>query len=149
MDKGTHFFRCDFQIHTPRDIQWNGGYAVTDEERKFYADELVLACREKGINAIAITDHHDLTFFRYIKESAIDEMKDNGDYYEEKDRLIVFPGIELTFTNPASCQAILILDADFPVDQFSRILNKLSINPNPDTERSTAEVVVSILLMFH
>ena len=63
MDKGAHFYKCDFQVHTPRDAGWTGGDAVTDTERKAYAGALVLACRQKGLGAIAITDHHDFAFF--------------------------------------------------------------------------------------
>lgn len=47
MDKGAHFYKSDFQVHTPRDAQWGGGEAVTDAERKTYAEELIQACREK------------------------------------------------------------------------------------------------------
>ncbi len=25
MDKGAHFHRCDFQVHSPRDLNWHGG----------------------------------------------------------------------------------------------------------------------------
>ena len=63
MDKGAHFHKCDFQVHTPRDRQWNGPEAITDVERKDLAKRYVLACRQKGLHAIAITDHHDTTFF--------------------------------------------------------------------------------------
>ena len=24
MDKGAHYHKCDLQVHTPRDRQWNG-----------------------------------------------------------------------------------------------------------------------------
>ncbi len=57
MDKGALFYRCDFQVHTPRDLRWTGFNATTDEERAAYA-KLVAACRERGIQAIVITDHH-------------------------------------------------------------------------------------------
>jgi len=67
MDKGAHFYKCDFQVHTPRDTGWTGGDAVSDGERKAYAEELILACRQKGLGAIAITDHHDFAFFSYVK----------------------------------------------------------------------------------
>ena len=63
MDKGAHFFKCDFQVHTPRDINWNGERPISEEDRKFYADEFVRKCREIGLNAVAITDHHDFVFF--------------------------------------------------------------------------------------
>lgn len=52
MDKGAHFYKCDFQVHTPRDINWKEKNAVTDEERKAYSEELILACRAKGLDAI-------------------------------------------------------------------------------------------------
>lgn len=51
MDKGAHFYKCDFQVHTPRDENWSGADAITDVERKNYSAELVLACRKKGLNA--------------------------------------------------------------------------------------------------
>ena len=88
MDKGAHFYRCDFQVHTPRDIQWNGEGAVTEEERKTYAEELVFACREKGLNSIAITDHHDFTFFEYVKEAADGEVDENNNPISFSPRLI-------------------------------------------------------------
>ena len=63
MDDGAHYFRSDFQVHTPRDINWKGHRAVTDDERQQYAHDFVAACRQKKIQAVAITDHHDLAFF--------------------------------------------------------------------------------------
>ena len=43
MDNGAHYFRSDFQVHTPRDINWKGHRAVTDDERQQYAHDFV-AC---------------------------------------------------------------------------------------------------------
>jgi type III restriction enzyme len=141
MDKGSHFYNCDFQVHTPRDINWTGNKPTSQYDRKEYSKNFVLACREKGLNAVAITDHHDFTFFPYIREAAKSELQEDGTPVLDRDRLIVFPGLELTFTTPASCQALLIIDSDFPEDQLIRILSILSINPNPNTEESTAETV--------
>ena len=62
MDNGAHYFRSDFQVHTPRDINWKSHRAVTDDERRQYAHDFVAACRQKKIQAVAITDHHDLAF---------------------------------------------------------------------------------------
>ncbi|MDB9830765.1 MAG: hypothetical protein P8P28_03990 [Polaribacter sp.] len=63
MNKGTKFYNCDFQVHSPRDLNWSGVKPTSDEDRNEYAERFVLACRDKDINAVAITDHHDLTFF--------------------------------------------------------------------------------------
>lgn len=140
MNKGTRFYNCDFQVHTPRDINWSGEKPVSDEDRNTYANKFVIACRQKGLNAVAITDHHDLTFFPYIKSAANNEVDEDGNPLNESEKLIVFPGIELTLSNPP-CQAILLLDANFPEDQLIRVLHKLSLEPNPIEEPSTALTV--------
>lgn len=138
-DKGAHFYKSDFQVHTPRDARWNGAEAVTDTERKAYADELVLACRQKGLGAIAVTDHHDFGFFPYIKKATQDELDSSGQPVPEIERIVAFPGIELTLTAPA-CQVILILDADFPENLLPSVLTALSISPSPATEAKHATI---------
>lgn len=150
MDKGAHFFNCDFQVHTPRDNQWHGLRATTEEERNQYADEFVKACREKNINAVAITDHHDLAFYKYIKEAAKRETDETGNIIEEGKQLIVFPGMELTLSTPP-CQAILILDPSLTEDDFNSVLAKLSIKKIPEdvsklgqVERITPETISSL-----
>lgn len=140
MNKGTRYYNCDFQVHTPRDINWSGPKPVSDADRNSYAERFVLACREKGVNAVAITDHHDLAFFPFIKAAAHNEVDDNGQPIADSEKLVVFPGIELTLSNPP-CQALLILDANFPEDQLLRVLHKLSIEPNPLSEPSTIQTV--------
>jgi hypothetical protein len=72
-DKGAHFFRCDLQVHSLRDINWNGHDAITEDERRAYARKLVEACRECGLRGIAITDHHDVLFASYVRKAAYEE----------------------------------------------------------------------------
>lgn len=117
MDSGAHFHRCDLQVHSPRDPQWVGARPESDEDRKGYGADFVRACRDKSLGAVAITDHHDLVFFPYIKEAAAGNP-------------IVFPGMELTLAVP--CQALLILDEDFPVSLLSQVPTALGLaQPNP------------------
>src|SRR5665213_3783813 len=121
MDKGAHFHRTDFQVHTPRDIGWRGADATTDAQRKAYAEELILACRQKGLGAIAITDHHDFAFFPFIKKAAQEELDDSGQPVPDGQQIVVFPGLELTLTAP-TCQALLLLDANFPENLLPSVL---------------------------
>lgn len=137
IDKGAHYHRCDFQVHSPRDLQWVGTACVTDEERITYAAKLVKACREKGLAAIAITDHHDMAFIPFMKRAALEETDENGVPLGEQQRLVVFPGIELTLAVP--CQAILILDADFEENRYSSVLTALAINSAPEEDAKTAQ----------
>lgn len=137
MDKGAHFHKCDFQVHTPRDLNWQGAGAVTDTERNQYAQEFVASCREKGLDAVAITDHHDLCLFKYIKQAAEQETDDAGNALPPERRLTVFPGMELTLAVP--CQALLILDADFPVDLLPQVVLAPSLTPAPDGDGKHAQ----------
>jgi type III restriction enzyme len=136
-DKGAHFFRCDFQVHSPRDLQWTGQPRNTDEDRAEYAAELITACREKALDAIAITDHHDMAFIRYVRQAAAQETDAEGNPLQARDRIVVFPGIELTLAVP--CQAILLLDADFEDNRFDAVLTALTITPAPAADEKTIE----------
>ena len=137
LDDGAHFHRCDFQVHTPRDRQWAGADRISAEERYAYATSLVDSCRERGIDAIAVTDHHDLTFVPYIKRAAADETDADGLALTLEKRLVVYPGIELTLAVP--CQAIMILDADFEENRFEAVLTALAITPAPEADAKTAQ----------
>lgn len=138
MDKGAHFYKCDFQVHTPRDLNWDGPEVVTDTDRKSFAQKLVAACRSKGIRSVAITDHHDFAFFQYIREAANTEQDAAGVLIPIENRLIVYPGVELTLGIP--CQAILILDADFPINDLPSVLTALAITPSPDNQAKIAQI---------
>ena len=139
MDKGAHFYRCDLQVHTPRDQRWSGTHYVSDEDRGEYAARFIQACRGKGLDAVAITDHHDLTFVKYIRSAAKEELDDDGTPVPANKNIIVFPGIEITLNVP--CQALLIFDAEFPEDLFSLALTALAITPRHASEVTTADVV--------
>jgi chromosome segregation protein len=130
VDRGAHFYRCDFQVHTPRDQNWKGSDAVAPEERTAYAQSLVAACRAKGLRAIAVTDHHDMAFVPYVVKAAATETDDRGEALPLDGRLVVFPGVELTLGVP--CQAILLLDAEFPDNMFPSVMTALHLSPPPD-----------------
>lgn len=137
-DKGAHFYRCDLQVHTPRDIQWDGPACVTDEDRQNYAAALVQACRERGLQGIAVSDHHDMLFVKYVRRAAEEETDEAGKLLAKGQQLVVFPAMELTLGVP--CQALLIFDAELPEDLFSLAMTALAVTPNASTESKTAEV---------
>ena len=138
MDNGAHFYRCDLQVHTPRDLRWSGTHYVSDDDRFEFAVRFIQACRDKGLGAVAITDHHDLTFVNYIRKAASAELDNVGNPVPLTNRIVVYPGIELTLNVP--CQALLLFDADFPDDLFSLALTALAITPSDARNPTTAEV---------
>lgn len=126
-DNGGHFFRADFQVHTPRDTQWDGARPKDESGRKAWAQSFVAAARSRGLHAVAISDHHDFAYFPYVKDAAAGEKDSQGALLPEKERLVVFPALELSLTVP--CQAIMILDADFPEARLDDVLKALHFDP--------------------
>jgi len=133
MDKGAHYYRTDLQVHTPRDRRWVGGNATSDSERESFANAFIAECRAAGVQAVAITDHHDLAMVRFIRDAAKREQVPDGQ------KIVVFPGMELTLAVP--CQALLIFDAEFPNDMFALVYNALAITPAPDSEPKCANIL--------
>ena len=139
MDKGNHYQKCDLQVHSPRDRNWNGGgVCVSDEERQMYSKKFIKGCRDAGLHAIAITDNHDMVFYEYINNAANEELDDSGNPVLEEKRIVIFPGIELTLHQPP-CQGLLIFDANFPEVLFPTVLGSLSLAQAPKSESNTAE----------
>jgi len=170
MDKGAHFYKCDFQIHTPRDINWIGNkYGVCENEisslteeqkerifcdRQQFAREYLDKFRLAGLNAVAITDHHDVTFAKIIRQVANDENMQFIENSELEKIITVFPGIELTLANPA-CQCIIIFDYDFLDSDLDIILNILGKKSTNEFDKNTIETqqisqdVIHDLISFH
>lgn len=154
MDKGAHFYRCDFQVHSPRDRGWTGNKfginpdalealtvehktQITDDRIQF-AKEYLFKARSAGLNAIAITDHHDVVSVKFIRKVAEEENQELIAASQFDKVITIFPGIELTLSNPAS-QCILIFDADFSDANLDSVINFLGINPTNEFEKSTVE----------
>ena len=170
MDKGAHFYRCDFQVHSPRDIAYTGNkYGLNPEEienitpeqkenitleREQFSREYLQKIREAGLNAIAMTDHHDVVFVKLLRKVAEvqnQEFKSNSEF----EKIInVFPGIEMSLANPVS-QCIIIFDSDFSDSNLDSVLNYFGINPTNEFEKVTtptlkiSQTVINDLVHLH
>jgi len=144
MDQGAHFYKADLQVHSPRDANWDGDDATTDEERSKYSRDFIAACRSCGLKAVAITDHHDVAFFRHIRDAARTETDAQGKPLAFGERLVVFPGMELTLGIP--CQALLIFDSDLPIEFLSLAPTALGLTP-ADSVASKAAAVKKLDIM--
>lgn len=78
--KFAYWRKCDFQLHTPRDPNWSGARPIglgedlngqpatvadVDRERQIWADSFVDHCVARGLEAIAVTDHHEMVMIPY------------------------------------------------------------------------------------
>lgn len=138
MDSGARFYRCDFQLHTPRDARWGGAPAISDAERELWARSLIAACRKMKLDAIAITDHHDLAMYRYVRDAANTETRADGSLMPVEQCVVAFPGMELTLTLP--CQAIVLFDADIPLDYLAQLPGALGYTPAHDAAEKGAVI---------
>jgi len=93
---------CDFQIHSPRDPRYKGWppELMTLAGLFEWSEKLLLKCRSHGLQAIAVTDHHDLLPGLIVLEVA---------YAKGFDDIWVFPGMEIT--SNSGIQAILLFDS--------------------------------------
>jgi type III restriction enzyme len=148
MDKGAHFYKTDFQIHSPRDAGWVGdgitiwpkGKPVSDEERLAFARRFIAKCRELGIQAVGITDHHDVCFIKCFQLAAQEDKTDSPVPNPSLQNPIIFPGIEINVQR--LCQAIILLDADTDKSFHEMLLQALNIgNLHSDTEPSGPEII--------
>jgi chromosome segregation protein len=73
----AHWRKCDFQVHTPRDPNWTGARPIgqgeeipgtdakataqdVDDARAAWAKDFVDQCVVRGLEAVALTDHHEM-----------------------------------------------------------------------------------------
>jgi type III restriction enzyme len=110
---------------------------VSDEERERYARDFVSACRANGLQAVAVTDHHDVTLLPYIRAAVRSEAGPGEKTLPPHEQLVVFPGLELTLAVP--CQALLLFDADFSEADIARVLDVLTITVADPGEAKGAE----------
>lgn len=114
--------KCDFQIHTPRDPNWVGGRPVgiselvketgteataadVDAARTLWANEFVDQCIAKGLEAVALTDHHEMVMVAYVQRVIAERKTADPDF-----DLWLFPGMELTASGGKQC--LIIFDAE-------------------------------------
>ena len=128
--------KCDFQLHTCRDPNWKGSrplgvgdthdgvildQAAVDEQRAAWADTFVDQCKTKGLQAIAVTDHHELVMIPYIKAAIERAIAIDAEF-----SLWLFPGMELTAKNGVQC--LILFDAELEADWLLQAIIALNIN---------------------
>lgn len=133
---GATWRRADFQIHTPRDPQWQGsahlagGTPEGESARDAWADSLIAKCIDLGLGAIAITDHHDMCLVEYVRR-AIDRLP------EGIARPWLFPGMEVTCRDAVQC--IVLFDEDAPEAAWRRLFGgHLQNVAEPDRNAATS-----------
>lgn len=107
---GTTWHKCDFQCHTPRDRGWTGspdlpgGDEAAELAREQWAESFIRAAEAARLQAVAISDHHDVCLSAYVLEAAT----------RLNSTVRVFPAVEITCSDNAQC--IVIFDPSATID---------------------------------
>lgn len=127
--------KCDFQVHTPRDPNWRGPRPIgvgddldgelatvgdVDLARASWAKSFIDHCVRRGLEAIAITDHHEMTMLPYV-QAEIAERRERDPVFD----LWLFPGMELTCHGGVQC--LIIFDADLSESWLKEVQSQLGI----------------------
>lgn len=129
--------KCDFQVHTSRDPNWAGDRPVglgeviqetgaqataqdVDAARRQWASEFIDQCVAKGLEAVALTEHHEMVMVSYVQQAIATRKKTDPDF-----DLWLFPGMELTASGGKQC--LIIFDADLSEDWRRQAQGKLGI----------------------
>lgn len=132
---GATWRKTDFQIHTPRDAGWvgsrklPGGSEKNEAARDAWADEFVKECLARGIEAIAITDHHDIVMYPYVMR-AIERLS------AQAKSLWLFPGMEVTCNDSVQC--LVLFDQGTEPSVMSRLFGKMPHIDDPDPDADHA-----------
>src|SRR5687768_1155488 len=147
--------KCDFQLHTARDPNWVGARPIgqgeviketgaqatpqdVDEARILWANEFVDQCIAKRLEAVALTDHHEMIMVPYVQNAIAARKKTDPDF-----DLWLFPGMELTASGGKQC--LIIFDADLSEDWRRQAQGKLGIIYADLDERSAKSPQVTQL----
>lgn len=133
----AYWRKCDFQVHTPRDPNWIGDRPIglgdklgdsdaiatvedVDAAREVWADQFVDQCLAKGLEVVAITDHHEMVMVSYVEKAVVKRRKIDPNF-----DLWVFPGMELTASGGKQC--LILFDSDLSDDWRRQAQGKLGI----------------------
>lgn len=131
----AYWRKCDFQLHTPRDPNWIGARPIgmgqeldgrlasaedVDLERRQWAESFVDSCGARRLEAIALTDHHEMIMVPYVQQAIADRKLANPTF-----DLWLFPGMELTARHGVQC--LILFDADLSEEWRREAQGKLGI----------------------
>ena len=127
--------KCDFQLHTPRDPNWQGERPIglgnqtengpatqeqMDEARQNWASKFTDRCVARDLNAVAITDHNEMVMIPYVQREIAQRRSQDPNF-----NLWLFPGMELTCRNGVQC--LILFDADLSTKWLCVAQAKLGI----------------------
>jgi len=68
--RGARYFRADLQVHTPVDKRWPEPEPRDADARSRLASSYLQAAKDRGIELIGVTEHHDVSWIDTLRHAA-------------------------------------------------------------------------------
>jgi hypothetical protein len=125
-DAGARYWRCDLQVHTPRDQRWPGDDPRGQDERRALARTYLAAAQTRGVEVVGVTEHHDVSW--------IDELR----YAARGLGMHVLPGFELETSE--GIHVLCLFDPARPVLELEDVLASLGLDRNRRATSKATEI---------
>jgi len=126
IDNGARFHKCDLHVHTPASYDY--------KNKGIKPEDIVSKALEKGLDVIAITDHHNVDWCNAVRDAA------------KHTDLVVLPGVELrTDKGKRGIHIIGIFDKDKQSEYIKdMVLNKIGLTKTDISVKGEENVYVSL-----
>ncbi len=120
---GANWVRIDLHLHTPGVKSFDSPSGInieSGEDKEKIVKQYVKKLKDANIKVAAITDYNGIIndWYELIKGKA------------EKENIIIFPGIELSFDEGKhGLHVLAIFEADSDIDRINRFIYSLDTNP--------------------
>jgi hypothetical protein len=126
IDVGARYWRCDLQIHTPRDQRWPGEEPRGQDQRRELARKYLAAAQSRGVEVVGVTEHHDVSW--------IDELR----YAARGLGMHVVPGFEVETSE--GIHVLCLFDPGRPVLELEDVLTSLGLDRNRRSKSKATEI---------
>jgi len=159
---GARWLRCDLHVHTPFDTTKKFGEDVqgainalkkgNPERLAEIASRFVDACRNAGLDLVAITDHNSIEGFRYLKPHFDKLTRDARD--QGLPMPVILPGVEFSVGGERPIHFLAIFASDTDPDEIDGLIRfvfgeREPLDPRTGTPRATGESVATFLDRFY
>lgn len=126
VDFGARYWRCDLQVHTPRDGRWPGTEPRGEDERRAVARTYLEAAQARGVDVVGITEHHDVSW--------IDELR----YAAKGLDMHLLPGFEVEISD--GIHVLCLFDPKRPVLELEDVLASLGLDRGRRAKKNATEI---------
>lgn len=123
VDRGASYFRADLQVHTPVDKRWPGPAPTEPDARAELALTYLRAAKDRGIDLVGITEHHDVSWIDELRHAA------------GRLKMHLLPGFEVE-----SQEGIHVLCLFDPKTRVARLEDALALLGLPTSKREASKV---------